>query len=91
MSKEDDSIDNPIDGISSEYIKLLLEYNRYRKYEKMFEEQDARIRKMEEEFKDFKGAFQIRAESLNELKLDNYATQNMIIREVVFALLFDQQ
>ena len=80
MSKEDDSIDNPIDGISSDYIKLLLEYNRYRKYEKMFEEQDARIRKMEEEFKDFKGAFQIRAESLNELKLDNCKYQESKIK-----------
>jgi len=77
MYKEDDSIDNPINGISSGYIKLLLEYNRYRKYEKMFEEQDARIRKIEEAFETFNDKCKYQESKIKILEENNRLIQEL--------------
>ena len=70
--------DNPIDDIlSPDYIKLQLEYNRYRKYEKMFEEQDSRIRKIEEAFETFNDKCKYQERKIKILEENNRLIQEL--------------
>ena len=70
--------DNRIDDIlSPDYIKLLLEYNRYRKYEKMFEEQDSRIRKIEEAFETFNDKCKYQERKIKILEENNRLIQEL--------------